>query len=499
MNARTTALAAATGLALSLSLIPVPLSAGVALPITPDGFFADWKSTAPADTDPEGDVPAGSIDLGRLFIANDDEALYVRFEVGRETLLQNGPGEAAGNSLRLLLDLDDSIASGSPIEGLGAEIEIRFGSREFYVFDPAGAITLWTPEPLGITGLPTHSSNEFEVRIPFAAAQSQTIADHLTSGGSLSLVLQQANGDRQPDTGILSYAISTATVKPVKPIKLPKKRAKFFRLMTMNVERTNISREQDVFTRILQATTPEIIAFQEVYEWTAEQTRRFVEDALPLESGRRWEAFQVEDTVTASSYPIIAGAGVDDNHVVHIDLPDEKTTHDLVLFNAHTPCCGNNAQRDDEHDNLMVVWRDLLEDRGPFPIQFKDVAIITGDLNMVGYRRQLDVLLRGTFINPNNGQDFSPGRAKGSFKSAKLRHAHRRAIHTWRRDSSDFTPGKLDFVIYSKDVARLKRNYVLDTTEMPDEILQLHGLERTDSLVASDHLAMVADFKIKKK
>ena len=60
-------------------------------------------------------------------------------------------------------------------------------------------------------------------------------------------------------------------------------------------------------------------------------------------------------------------------------------------------------------------------------------------------------------------------------------------------------PPRLDFVIYSKDVARLKRNYVLDTMELPDEILEQHGLERTDSLVASDHLAMVTDFKVKKK
>ena len=475
------------------------LSAGAALPILPDGFFADWKNTAPVHTDPEGDVPAGSIDLGRLFVANDGEALYVRFEVGRETLLQNGPGEAASNSLRLLLDLDNSSNSGLPIEGLGVEIEIRFGNREFYVFDPAGAITLWNPEPLGISGLPTHSSNEFEVRIPFAAAQSPSITNQLTSGGSLSLVLQQANGDRQPDSGSIAYTVSTAAIKPVKPIKLPKKRAKFLRLLTMNVERTNIEREQDAYARILQATSPEIIAFQEIYEWTPERTRRFVEETLPLDEGRTWEAFGVEDTVTVSSYPIVAGVGIDDNHVVHIDLPNEKTRHDLVLFNAHTPCCGNNAQRDDEHDRLMATWRDLLADQGPFPIQFKDVVVIAGDLNMVGYRRQLDVLLHGSFVDPSNGPDFSPGRAKGSLKSARLRHTHRRSITTWRRESSEFTPGKLDFVIYSKDVARLKRNYVLETTEMPDEVLELHGLERTDSLVASDHLALVTDFKIKKK
>ena len=80
-----------------------------------------------------------------------------------------------------------------------------------------------------------------------------------------------------------------------------------------------------------------------------------------------------------------------------------------------------------------------------------------------------------------------------------LRHTHARSTVTWRRDTSNYTPGKLDYIIYSKDVARLKRNYVLDTAEMPDDVLEAAGLERSDSLTASDHLAMVADFKVKKK
>jgi hypothetical protein len=488
-----------TLVALASLSAPTSVLAGTALPITPDGFFADWKQTQPLHSDPVGDVSSGSIDLGQLFMANDNEALFLRFEVGRETLLQNGPGEAVGNNMRLLLDLDGSSGTGNPIEGLGAEVEIRFGSRTLQVFNAAGVPTDWNPEPLGIMGLPTHSENVFEVRIPFAAAQSQAIVDHLTSGGAIALVLEQVNGDRLPDSGTIEYVASTTAVKPVKPIKLPKKREKYFRLLTMNVERTNIEREQEVFIRILRAATPDVIAFQEIYEWTAEGTRRLVEEALPLEDDRRWEAFQVEDTVTVSSYPIVSAAGVDDNQVVHIDLPNEATVHDLVLFNAHTPCCSNNAQRDYEHDRLMVTWRELLEGRGPFPIQFKDFVIITGDLNMVGYRRQLDVLLRGEFIDSNNGPNFAPGRAKGSLKSAKLRHTHSRLVTTWRSDTSAYAPGKLDFIIYSKDVARLKRNYVIDTAEMPDDILELHGLELDDSLIASDHLAMVADFKIKKK
>lgn len=478
---------------------PAILSAGTALPIGVDGFFADWKKIPPTHVDPVGDGPAGSVDLERLFVANDGEALFVRFDVGRETILQNGPGEAAGNSLRLLIDLDGSVSTGKPELGLGAEIEIGFGSRTVQVFNSTGVPTDSTPEPLGITALPTHSATEFELRVPFAAAGSQGIVDRLTAGGSISMVLEQVNGDRQPDSGTIEYTTSTRAVKSLKAIKLPKKRPKYFRLMTTNVEQTTIEREPDTYTRLLQAVEPDIVAFQEIYEWSAEGVRRLVVDALPLPDNRRWEAFRVEDTVTVSSYPIVSGAGIDGNQVVLIDLPNRKTRHDLVLFNAHSPCCNNNAQRDVEHDNLMLVWRDMLAGQGPFPVQARDWVVITGDLNMVGFRRQLDVLLNGTFIDPNNRPDFAPGRARGSLKSAKLRHTHTRSTVTWRSGTSSYSPGKLDYIIYSKDVARLKKNYVLDTAEMPDEVLAAAGLERSDSLTASDHLAMVADFKVKKR
>jgi endonuclease/exonuclease/phosphatase family metal-dependent hydrolase len=469
------------------------------LPITTDGLFGDWKKAAPLHVDAVGDGGPSEIDFTDIFVANDEEALFIRFDVGRETILQNGPNEAAGNDLRLLLDLDDSAATGNPVEGIGAEIEIRFGRREITVFDESGSATNWTPEPLGVMALPTHSSTAFELRLPFTAARSAPIADRLRAGGSLAFVLEQTSGDRQPDSGAITYEISTDRVKPVKPKKLAKKRARYLRLLTMNVERTNLMREPDTYRRILRAVQPNVIAFQEVYDWSAAPTRRFVDETLPLENGQTWDAFQVGDTVTVSSHPIVAGAAIDENQVVLIDLPDARTRHDLVLFNAHTPCCDQNASRDAEHDNLAATWRDLLEGTGPFPIQPHDMVVINGDLNMVGYRRQLDVLLDGRFIDANNGPDFSPGRARGSLKSVPLRHTHRRLVHTWRNPGSPFAPGKLDFVIYSRDVARVKKSFTLDTAELPATVLETAGLEAGDSAVASTHLALVTDFKIRKK
>jgi Endonuclease/Exonuclease/phosphatase family len=136
---------------------------------------------------------------------------------------------------------------------------------------------------------------------------------------------------------------------------------------------------------------------------------------------------------------------------------------------------------------------------GPFEIRARDAVIFTGDFNLVGFHRQLDVLLDGTFIDPANGPDFAPGRGRGSLRSAELRHTNARAVRTWRLASSDFAPGKLDYVLYSGDVARWVSGYVLDTSELPRQARVEANLRVSDSLEASDHLALVADFVSRRK
>ncbi len=479
-----------------------PALAGTSLPVTVDGDFGEWSGLEPLASDRMDDGRPGGVDLGRLWAANDEQALYLRFEVGSETLLQNPIGEPLGNRLRLYLDLDSSAATGLPVEGLGAELEIRFGERRTISYDRGGLGHERVLGGTGIVHLPTHSAPAFELRVPFAAGGSPELAARLAAGAGLTLVLAEAadGGDRLPGSGVHVYETSAQPVPPPRPIGLRKKKPRRrVRLLCFNVERTTIRDRPETYRRLLTALRPDLIAFQEIFGWSAEETRRFVEEALPLGEGRRWAAFQAADTVTVSSFPILAAAAVDDNLVVQIDLPERLTPHDLVLFNAHTPCCGNNAGRDAEHDRIMATWRDLLEGTGPFPIGDRDAVILAGDFNMVGFRRQLDVLLHGRFIDSANGPDFAPGRGKGSLRSARLRHSHARAVHTWRRATSEFGPGKLDFVIYSSDVAKLKRNFTLDTGSLPEQVLEEFGLLAADSLEASDHLALVADFRFKRR
>ena len=59
-----------------------------------------------------------------------------------------------------------------------------------------------------------------------------------------------------------------------------------------------------------------------------------------------------------------------------------------------------------------------------------------GDYNLVGFRRQLESIRDGVFVDPSHGANFAPGRGEGSLRDPPLRHTDRRMAYTWRRASS---------------------------------------------------------------
>ena len=99
---------------LALLALAPPLDAK-SLAVLADGRFDEWGRRKPRVTDPSADGAIGGLDLGRLWLADDGEALFLRLEVGRETLLQNSSSESAGNLLRLYLDTDGKKATGTPV------------------------------------------------------------------------------------------------------------------------------------------------------------------------------------------------------------------------------------------------------------------------------------------------------------------------------------------------------------------------------------------------
>ena len=468
--------------------------------ITFDGDFKDWKGVRPLETDSSGDGAPGSIDFRRIWVTDNGEQLAVRVELGRETILQNGLASAAGNQVRILFDLDDRVETGLPIESIGAELEVRFGERQIWMYRPDGSGRQVDVGSGLIVALPTHSARSFEIAIDLRRRGAlRSILNRAPTTIRVVALEAVAGGDRLPDIGSMTYQLTSESSSTNEPIDLGRPPRTDLRLLTLNVEDSLIVERQSLYRRLFLALRPDVVALQSLRDWGAEETRGFMDSVLPLEGGRTWSAEMVEDCVTVSSLPILSSAAVDGNVVVLLDLSHFGVTHDLVLFNAHTPCCENDAGRDRESDHLAVAWRDMLEGGGLFAINRRDAVVFAGDFNLVGYKRQLTSIRDGELIDPTLGADFDPGRKKGSLATAAARHTHRGTTTTWRRKRAQFAPGRLDWILYSSDRLAEEGSFVLETAEMPRSERRRWDLKRNDSTRTSDHLAVVVDFSFRER
>jgi endonuclease/exonuclease/phosphatase family metal-dependent hydrolase len=300
-----------------------------------------------------------------------------------------------------------------------------------------------------------------------------------------------------PAAGPVTIELAEADVPQVEALGIERADRGDVRVLSHNIHYNRPIGDPGPFHRYLTALSPDLVNLQEVWLWDAEETKKFVTEILDPEKKTTWHVAKVEDCVTISRWPILETAAVDGNLISLIDLPENLSSNNLVLFNAHTPCCGHNDRRDYEHDHMAATWRDLLNGVGPFPIGKDTSVIMLGDFNMVGYARQLHSLKEGDiFDNQLFGPDFQPDRAVGFFRVAPLRHTHSRAIYSWRNDLERYPPGRLDYIFYGPSQAKLKNNFTLYTPDLPQDALDKYGLKKTDSLV-SDHLVQVADFEFR--
>ena len=144
------------GILLGISLALTNGAQAQAARIFLDGSFGDWDNLNPAHIDASGDAPASGVDFTRLWIANDQQYLFLHFELGVETLIQEA------NQIILYLDTDDDPATGQPVHGIGAELMWSFGQRTG-VFTQGSVSQQIGHSALGIVTAPTVSATAFEV------------------------------------------------------------------------------------------------------------------------------------------------------------------------------------------------------------------------------------------------------------------------------------------------------------------------------------------------
>jgi exonuclease III len=265
--------------------------------------------------------------------------------------------------------------------------------------------------------------------------------------------------------------------------------------MTYNTHNDSLFEKTDTYSRILNALSPDILNFQEIYNHTGAQTAALISQIFPPVFGEKWYYAQAADCVTISRFAISKTWNLDGNLVSMISAPESFPTSNILLINAHPPCCDDDEGRQLEIDHIMSFVHDAITNGGSVTLQKNTPIIIVGDMNFVGLSQQLKTLLTGDIVNESQyGANFQPDWDGTALSDCISTHNSSRAAYTWRSDTSDYPPGRLDYIIYSDSVIQTSHHFILWTPDMTIEELAQYGLNADDTSSASDHLPHVADF-----
>ncbi len=480
----------------ALALFGIAISAAAQqIPIAVDGLFEDWDGIDACWEDRGGD--GSGIDFGSVRVRNDRERVTLLFDLGSEMNLQGG------NAITLLVDGDADPSTGRAVEGTGAELTWTFGRREGEVWSGSEG-TRAEQADIGLRQAPTVSSSRFEVSF---LRRTKTGVD-IAPGPSVSFVLideGREGGDRLPDEGTVTVELSDQPPPLPRAVSLERLRPDHIRVVTWNVLFDGLFKRPAPFIRVLRALDPDVICFQEIWAHTSGQAADYVALAIP---GAEWYGMNTHEGHIVSRYPPLKAAAIDasGNYWALVDLPDDTFEVDLSVVCAHPPCCDKEIERQAELDGIAAWTRDTMTPgdspiregaQAAFDLPEGTPVVIAGDMNLVGGASQVQTLLSGRIADEYRfGMSFAPDWDGTALTDAWPRTAGGVTVATWRDERSSFAPGKLDYIIYSDSVLRLEHAFILATEELAPEVLARYGLHLDDTLVASDHLPVVADFTL---
>ncbi|HUV13519.1 MAG TPA: endonuclease/exonuclease/phosphatase family protein, partial [Acidobacteriota bacterium] len=299
-----------------------------------DGHFDDWAGLTPVATDPVDDVALGEIDFSEITVSSDKEYFYLKIDLERETIWQNEAFAAAGNDVRIYIDAGPRPENqpGTTREGLADaappchDLEIHLGSKLALICENGMQAPLSLNE-VGMFVAPTHSSSTFEIAVPYSVRPQFDKSVRVIGDPDVHFYIEETQGgDRVPDKGLLNYRLREG-VPPLVPTNLQRQEKQDIRILSHNVLYTGPASRPDHFKRYLKALQPDIVNFQEAWEWSEQQVERFMQSVLE----GPWHVAKVDGCVTASRYPITARAELLSNLVIRIALPDQQASADLVL------------------------------------------------------------------------------------------------------------------------------------------------------------------------
>ncbi len=457
-----------------------------------DGRFADWDSLAVLASDPVGDGGSAGVDFTRLQADNDSEWLYLSFDTGSEMLIQDE------NSMQLAIDADANPATGSSVQGIGAELLWNFGNRSGTVRLGSSTIPIKHAD-IRLVPAPSMTSRRFEIALRRATVLG---GRPLFTSDSIRIALADPGGDLLPDaSGGATYHFHSKGDQAGGERLIRDPEAGSMRLLTWNTLFNGLleSRRQPAYTRMLRAMKPDIMCFQECFDISAADVLSFIQSILEPPAGRSWRALKRDQGDILVTHLDVDGIWqLQSEYREPAYLLRTPADEPLLLFNCHFRCCTANGHRQKEADGVIRFLRDAKKAGGSVTLSEGTPIVLVGDLNLVGDYQQYLTLINGDIVNNAFfGVDAPPDWDGGPWTELQPRHPSSHFSFTWDDDGSSFAPGKLDFILYTASVLDVTQNMLVDPRQIsPGQRIRL-GINESDAVTASDHLPRFADIRWK--
>lgn len=452
------------------------------VPVTLDGNIEEWPAQAA--------------------LLADERYIYFRVSVqdSQWTL------QAAPETLAMLLDVDGNAKTGrrepGPAEALGVDVEIQFSPRgpdgkrqngvAVFAIDDRGQRTPIPNQEAQVAFLPTYATTWYEGRLsrrlPFPAggAASAAAAGPMTGMAVLLDDAGQIDGWSDPSSVAAPAAGSPEAIIAQTPPDLPARPAGALRVVSWNVLRNGPVNKPEPYARVIETLNPDVMLIQEWEQGDAAAVESWFNTVIRTPGP--WKVAKGHAGVLIASRhpltPIDLGrletltAEGRASQVRFIAATVSSPIGDLAVASTHLKCCGFKDSPEDRQrmDQARAVNEALLA-ASPTP---PSMRLIAGDFNLVGSRPPIDLMRAGLDAD---GSDLS---VADPFVLGD------RSQYTWSDYATTFTPGRLDYVLYSDSTAQVYQSFILDTQRLGDETLARAGLNREDTDV-SDHKPVVFD------
>ncbi len=461
-----------------------------------DGRFDDWPA-------PDAQVCA------------DADYVYLRLNLPEPATLQ-----AAPVTYELLLELDGRVidvngaVEGKAPQERGWDMAIEFSPPaseetknkrpngvQAFALDAQGRRMPISAAAIDLAFAPTFAAARFEVRLSrHLEGVKGVVADALNSGIVIwRMVTLDEAGHVQSQTPRVTGELPKRIVhRTLADVQLPAPAAGAVRVVSWNVLKATPMNDPEKFARVLTVLAPDVVLVQEWENTTPAQLEEWFNRNVP--GDRPWHAL-ISD---GWGVGVVSRLALERLGPAHIDRPAEAApdrncpdqavrlagaivttaSGPVAVASVHLKCCGSKDSKEDlarmaEAKAINAALGAAVKDKA------LAVRIIAGDFNLVGSEPPLTIMRAGPDAD---GSELSvaPATVLGD-----------ETFITWTDSTTPFTPGRLDYLLYSDATADVVRAFVVDTGRMSEGALKRAGLKAEDSR-ASDHMPLVVDLTVKR-